>query len=286
MKIKRLLSLILSFCLLVACGALFSACLTDNGGLEISFDANGGVLSERTFKIETGEKIKFPEITREGYKFNCWVYEFGDELNIIKDGDVYEFRSSVTIKATWVPNGAYAITYDLDGGSMSAGNPFYYTTDGKDVNLFGAKKQGYTFIGWSGTDIQDVSTYVCIKSGSRGDKSYKANYFTESYTVNLVLTDNVFNPDSGREEVVQCTYNGLNEFSIENVKYGTTLDLSAPSIAKTDYYFEFWYYIKDGKEIKFVPTGEVGATVFNMYTFTDKNVYIYVKCQPYWTKEY
>lgn len=286
MKIKRLLGLILSLCLLFACGAVFSACLTDNGGLEITFDANGGVLSERTIRIKTGDKITFPSISRDGYELNCWVYEFGDELNIISEGDEYGFRSSVTFKAMWVPSDAYSITYDLDGGSMSINNPFYYYSEGKDVNLLGATKQGYTFIGWSGTDVSGTSTYVCIKSGSRGNRSFKANYFTENYTVNLILACNVYNTNSGKNEIVQCTYNGLNEFTIENVRYGTTLDLDAPFMTNPEYCFDYWYYIKDGKEIKFVPSGESGATVFNMDTFTDKNVYIYAKCRAGWTKEY
>ena len=286
MKIRRIFAILISLITLISFGAIFTACSTDNGAYEITFDADGGVISNRIQKLDVGEKIKFPNVEKEGYTFNCWIYVSGDQLNIINEGDEFTFRSSVTFKATWVPDGAYAIKYDLDGGSMSVSNPFYYTESGSTVNLLAPTKQGYSFVGWSGTGIHGVETFVSIKTGSKGDKTLKANYFTEYYNVSLVLSCVAMNPASNKQETNQCTYNGLNELKIENVKYGTSITLEKPTLLTDEFYFDYWYYIKDGKEVKFVNAGEQGATIFNMYNFTNKDVKIYVKCLSGWTKDY
>jgi uncharacterized repeat protein (TIGR02543 family) len=286
MRIKKIFSAILALILILSVCSIFAACNNDQGGHEITFDANGGVLDSRTQRVEVGDKINLPAVSRDGYTLNCWVYIVGDKLNIINDQDEFNFRSSVSFKAMWIPDGAYAIKYDLGGGSMSVGNPFYYTTASNTINLVSPEKQGYSFVGWSGTGLDGIESLVTIKKGSTGHKEYKANYFTEYYKVSLVLTCAALNPTSEKMETVQCLYNGQNKFVIEDVKYNTAITLNAPSLINDEYYFDYWYYIKDGQEVKFVNAGEVGATVFNMFNFDEKEVKIYVKCLAGWTKDY
>ena len=286
MKIKRILAILISLITIISFGAIFTACGSQKGAYEITFDGNGGQSAFAKKNVDIGDKIIFPAVEKQGYTLNCWVYVFGDQLNIIEDEDEFMFRSSVTFKAMWIPNDAYAIKYDLDGGSMSVDNPFYYTEDAETVNLIEPIKQGYSFVGWSGSGIDGISQSVSIESGSTGDKSFKANYFTEYYNVSLVLSYVAFNPASQKQENVQCTYNGLNEFKIEDIKYGTSISLEKPTLLTDEFYFDYWYYIKDGKEVKFINAGEQGATVFNMYNFSSKDVKIYVKCLSGWTKDY
>lgn len=286
MKIKKLLAILISLITLISFGATFTACGSEKDLYEVTFNADGGTLTFEKQRLGIGERIKFPEVAKEGYTLNCWVYVVGDQLNIINEDDEYMLRSSVTFKAIWMPNGAYAIKYDLDGGSMSVDNPFYYTEDSEAVNLIEPTKQGYSFVGWSGTGIDGVSSSVSIKSGNTGNKEFKANYYTTEYNVTLVLSSVAFNPISQKQENVQCTYNGLNEFRIEDVKYGTSISLEKPALLTDEFYFDCWYYIKDGKEVEFVNAGEQGATVFNMYNFSSKDVKIYVKCLSGWTKDY
>ncbi len=72
----------------------------------------------------------------------------------------------------------YTITYHLDGGQNHSNNPGTYTSNNYDITLRPPTKVGYTFAGWSGTDIED-GTYpltVTIYSGSSGDREYTAHW--------------------------------------------------------------------------------------------------------------
>ena len=74
-----------------------------------------------------------------------------------------------TITAQWAVN-QYTITYNLDGGT-AAGNPDSYTIETATFSLENPTKPGYTFTGWSGTDLtgEDNKT-VTVETGSTGNR--------------------------------------------------------------------------------------------------------------------
>lgn len=69
----------------------------------------------------------------------------------------------------------YKITYDLDGGKMT-GNPDTFTELTQTFTLKDPVKQGYRFIGWTGTGLDMKVPEVTIENGSQGDRSYTAHW--------------------------------------------------------------------------------------------------------------
>jgi len=71
---------------------------------------------------------------------------------------------------------AYTITYDLAGGSVATANPTTYTIESAAITLNNPTREGYTFAGWTGTDLDAATTTVTIAHGSSGDRSYTATW--------------------------------------------------------------------------------------------------------------
>ena len=99
---------------------------------------------------------------------------------------------------------AYNIEYDLGNGSLEEGkeNPTKYTrVDTFTLNNPIPNDETATFIGWSGTDLEDLTENVIISENSTGNRSYKANYIKESGNDeeepdNKENTNNIINPNT------------------------------------------------------------------------------------------
>ena len=71
----------------------------------------------------------------------------------------------------------YSIQYNLDGGTLAQGaNPAVYTASDPPITLQNPTKEGYIFLGWSGTGLSAPSLRVTIAEGSQGERSYTANW--------------------------------------------------------------------------------------------------------------
>ncbi len=72
---------------------------------------------------------------------------------------------------------AYPINYELDGGNLvdDLVNPTSYSRV-DSFKLNNPVKEGYDFIGWTGTDLNNATQEVSIAEGSKGERSYKANW--------------------------------------------------------------------------------------------------------------
>ena len=106
----------------------------------------------------------------------------------------------------------YNITYDLDGGKIREGdNPEKYTRE-DEITLIAPEKEGYTFIGWTGSngDIPEVN--VKIDVGTTGDKEYKANYTINTYTIEYDLGGGILEEGKTNPE----TYTVHDEFTLNN----------------------------------------------------------------------
>ncbi|MCR5825617.1 MAG: S-layer homology domain-containing protein, partial [Oscillospiraceae bacterium] len=68
----------------------------------------------------------------------------------------------------------YGITYNLAGGS--ADNPTGYTIESPDITLHNPTRAGFSFSGWTGTDLTEATSPVTIPSGSAGDRVYTATW--------------------------------------------------------------------------------------------------------------
>ena len=130
-----------------------------------------------SYNIETAT-FTLNQPTKYGYTFVGWTGSNGDtkELNVeIAVGSMGD-RSYT---AHWEPT-RYAITYNLDGGSDNGANPLSYTIE-ETVTLVNPVKPGYRFLGWKGTGIAGISSYVTFREQT-GDRTYTAQWTVSNNT--------------------------------------------------------------------------------------------------------
>lgn len=118
----------------------------------------------------------------------------------------------------------YTITYDLDGGELSAANPLSYEVSDLEnggITLHNPTKTGYTFLGWT----RDGSTggadpALTIAPGTVGNLSFTAHWQIRSdlsYTVQYLEQD---------------THKVLADArTVDGQTYGTTITEQAPAIS-------------------------------------------------------
>lgn len=106
------------------------------------------------------------------------------------DGEVNEVDSTIILyyiahkdseNAITLPYDAgkvYKITYDLDGGVLNDGshNPGSYAEISLPFSLSIPTKDGYEFIGWTGSNGDTPELEVRIPKGTTGNLNYKANW--------------------------------------------------------------------------------------------------------------
>lgn len=84
--------------------------------------------------------------------------------------------------------GLYTITYDLDGGEFIGEYPFGYNPlEEEDVVIPNPVKPGYTFTGWTGTDLEEPTIDLVIEAGDFGNKEYTATWEIIDYTISYTL---------------------------------------------------------------------------------------------------
>ena len=87
---------------------------------------------------------------------------------------------SLTLRAEFLPK-TYQILYSLGGGE--ADNPTQYDTSTPDFTLQQPVRRGYTFLGWTGTGLKEMTTEVTVKTGSTGKRTYTARWAPNTYHV-------------------------------------------------------------------------------------------------------
>ncbi len=176
----------------------------------ITYNLNGGtnnVSNPATYNIETAT-ISLATPTRKGYDFEGWHTannNTSEKVTQIAQGST----GNKTLYARWTPI-SYSITYDLDGGALASGktNPATYTIETNNFTLNNPSKNGYTFVGWTGTGLDDKTTSVTVAKGSWGDRSYTANWNPNTYTITYQTrigsaaysTYTVYNDATGQDE--------------------------------------------------------------------------------------
>ena len=175
----------------------------------ITYDLNGGTASGNpdSYTVESGEiTLNAPE--KSGYTFTGWSgtdLTGEDNLTVtIPTGSTGD-RSYT---AHWSLN-TYSITYDLNGGTAT-GNPDSYTVESEAITLNAPEKTGYTFTGWSGTDLTgEENLTVVIPTGSTGNRSYTAHWSLNTYSITYDLNGGTVsgNPDFYTVESAAITLN-------------------------------------------------------------------------------
>lgn len=202
--------------------------------LTVTFDTQGGsaVASQTVLGGQDATRPANP--TRMGYTFDNWYYDG-------KPADFKKISYNYTFVAHWTAI-SYSISYDLDGGSLPEGtnNPTSYTAESDVIILNNPHRDGYAFVGWTGTDLSDATETVTIHRESTGDRSYTANWTANKYTVTFNAIGGTVTPDS-----TEVTYDST---------YG---ELPTPSWS--GYTFDGWFTAIEGGN-KVESTTEVSIT--------------------------
>ena len=143
--------------------------------VNVKYNLNGGTSSNGdSFTYATSSDystLLAPQ--KEGYRFVEWKLS----------GYSYSKDNSLKLVLDAVWSDGYFITYQLDGGTVNS--PSEYHKDGAAVTIAMPTKKGYTFVGWTGTDLSQPTMNVTIPTGSYGDKEYIANWQANEYTFTL-----------------------------------------------------------------------------------------------------
>ena len=157
-----------------------------------------------------------------------------------------------TYTATWVANvDDYSITYSLDGGTPSEPNPSTYNRQTESFTLHNPSKNGYTFLGWSGTDILGLSTSVTVPKGSAGDRLYYAYYQAIPYSISY----------NGLTEEEINAANNPSSYNVETETFGLTNPI------REGYQFTGWSGtgITNKSTSVTVPRGSTGNRVYTAH---------------------
>ena len=184
--------------------------------IKVQFNTYGGETIEDIINPK-GSTITLPTLSKEGYEFAGWTdVENGETAKYTEN--TITLNKDVTLYPVFIKEG-YTITYNLNKGEAT--NPETYYIDSENITLNNPTKTGYTFAGWSGTDLTgDNNASVTIPSGSTGDRSYEAHYSVVNYTI-------TYNLDNG-------TTTNPGTYTV------TTDDITLSDATKAGYTFTGW----------------------------------------------
>ena len=117
----------------------------------------------------------------EGYTLDIYGKERAD-VNLdddIDDIDIFLIKRKILCNDIEFPietSTKYAITYNLDGGNLLEQNITKYVEEILPYTLNNPEKEGYTFIGWTGSNGDIPELEVTIDSNTIGNLNYTANW--------------------------------------------------------------------------------------------------------------
>ena len=149
----------------------------------ITYNANGGTgtMAKDTYEYGTKYRLTQNKYTKKGYKFLGWSTSVNGIIKYSDMDTISNITSDVVLYAIWRPIN-YAISYDLNDGIISK-KITNYNVETKDFTLPIPTKEGYNFIGWTGSNGDNPQVKVVISKGTTGDKKYVANYEEGVYKV-------------------------------------------------------------------------------------------------------
>ncbi len=143
----------------------------------VTYSTEGGTVPQGSVTYSTaGEFQGVSNAEKDGYRFVGWTSPTVS----------YEAETPLSLVLTAVWSDIFLIDYELNGGKVR--NPAEYRNDGKTTQLNDPTKDGYTFIGWTGTNLNTPAKNYSIPAGTYGNLSYIANWEANTYTITFELS--------------------------------------------------------------------------------------------------
>ena len=208
--------------------------LTLSKGIGIDEVIGGGLYSSESTVNATCTMLA-------GYEFAFWTGNVTESTFTMPYYDVVMQANAQLIN--------YSIAYNLNGGRVEINNPASYNINSDNLPLINPTRLGYTFLGWTGTDLDIASKTFFIPHGSTGNREYKANWSLDSYAITCNLGEgNVATPNPTTYDVASAN-----------------ITLTNPVSTKDYYQFKGWSGTDlEGSEnlVVTIPKGSVGNRVY------------------------
>ena len=178
-----------------------------------------------TEKVAYGENVSQPPTVpeRTGYT-GIWNH---DGNNITVDTDIRGIYTPIE----------YHITYsDFDSND----NPAIYTVE-QSIVLNNPVKNGYTFAGWTGTDLSEPTLTVTISKGSIGDRSFTATWTENTVELSYVVVGPDGVSDFGSVTPTSQTVGVVSGKVYENGLVAENAILGSTAAPATGFIFKGWY---------------------------------------------
>lgn len=182
----------------------------DRNYYSITLNAEEGVNSVTgSGDYEYGSVVSVDAELEAGYSFRHWYSDRTErEYSTQKSFDLYVSAYDTSYTA-YADINTYSIIYSLDGGTLDVSNPDTYTPN-KTIKLNNPTKNGYTFMGWTGSNGTTPQADLTIPKGSYGERTYVANWKLTDYSITYDLAGGIIdksNPDSYTMETETFTLN-------------------------------------------------------------------------------
>ena len=224
----------------------------------ITYDANGGENAPRSQEKteDISLKLSLQKPTRSGYTFIGWSTRKEPLEAAYQPGGDFALNRDTTLYAVWQIN-TYTITYNLDGGTLQSQNPDSYTVETDIITLNNPSKDGYMFLGWTGSNGAIPQRTVKIEKGSTENKEYTAVYGEGNYRVNgtyyIDLEEAINACENNAETTIEVLKNCDDLFennNIENKNIILNLGNNTLNLSKT-------INVKSGSSLKIIGEGKI-----------------------------
>ena len=202
----------------------------------INYNLNGGKnnsANPKTFTEETATIIlKNP--TKSGYTFKGWYSDKGLTKKVTKIAK--GTTGDITLYAKWEK--AYTITYKLNSGTNSSGNPKTFTATTATITLKNPTRKGYSFKGWYTNSKFTGSKVTKIAKGTKKNITLYAKWSKNTYKITYKLNS------------------GKNSAKNPKTYTVTTSTISLKNPTRKGYIFKGWY--NGSKKVTKIAKGSTG----------------------------
>lgn len=222
----------------------------------VTLNKDGGTVasgSEDVTEYTYGTSVTLPKLEKTGYKFDGWYAESnfsGEEVKTISQTD----SEDKVYYAKWTAEN-YTITYDVDGGTIKDTEYAQNYTYGVGATLpTNVEKTGHKFDGWFDATDLEGSAVTSIGTDATGNKSYKAKWTANSYSVTLNLEGGSFKNES--DNVTSYTYG---------------VGASLPTPERDGFTFAGWYTAAtDGEVVSTISAADTGDKILYAHWTEDE----------------
>ena len=178
----------------------------------IKYDLCDGSISQEKTEYQQYEKnFVLAQPTKDGYTFVGWTGSNGD----VPQKEV-EVKKGSCGSLSYTANWGYSIAYNIGAGASITEQKDCYMAEDDDFALVEPTKNGYTFVGWTGSNGDTPQKTVIITKGTTGDLSYTANW----EAINYNITYNVGSGSSITDEKTSYTIEDDSFTLVEPTKTG------------------------------------------------------------------